>query len=914
MKGLKNSKKRIQKTLVAIILVLLLNFIVPNYSHAGLGGILMDPFVDFFCLVGDAFAAGMQAFLVDGSWGDGSTGGNGSFLNKFLLSAEQYNSNPDSYPEIAYNPNTDVTVKQFNSSDIDKALLDMFLDFISISDDSLKFGIPVTKYTPEKIFSGQVPALDINFINPKSWENDAMNKRSVSAQLHQTIATWYVSLRNLAIVGLMIVLVYVGIRMVISSTASDKAKYKQLLLDWLVAMCLLFCLHYIMSFTVTFTQTITDAIIGNDQNTNDIPVEVTTESGTVKFNTDLMGLARFQVQLKDGGAKMINMIIYLALVIYTVMFTFTYLKRVITMAFLTLMAPLVALTYPIDKINDGKAQAFNMWLKEYIFNALLQPFHLIIYMVFVGSAMELASNNPIYAIVALAFITPAEKILRKFFGFEKASTAGTLGAFSKMVGGAAAYKALGNAVNRSAKKSGGNNNVRTKDKKGYIEDPDSPSGLDGYTGKPREYQEGTPEDERTRIQKELDGENYTGRNQIPREEQEVTPEDERTRIQRELDNADYNDMYLNPEYYSERQARLDELERESTPQPSQAPNIRTQENRGAQTSQTPQPSQATPIRTKANRGAQTLPTQQSTTTTKPTTRVPQSPTSQRSQNEGRVDYTRREMRGLRGGIEGAGKAIKNKAATTLGNKQWRGKTVKSVLKTGAHAALRTGAALGVGALGVAAGIAGDDLEDVLTYGVGGAVLGATVGGNAVTNFADNMVGGIARSAPVQGFIEGATGKTSTQRELEKQRKELINDANFQKQIQQTYQPDGRELSGKELKEATARAAYLVNDGVDPSKMAKALKVEDDIRTELLDKTDMAKAQREELARTQAATAMKMADKIKDPTKLANPEYAETLVKNWTKTIQKKNEALTEKEARQNAEDMMKRVKKIHKIS
>ena len=53
------------------------------------------------------------------------------------------------------------------------------------------------------------------------------------------------------------------------------------------------------------------------------------------------------------------------------------------MAFLTLIAPIVSLTYPIDKMNDGKAQAFNMWLKEYIFNALLQPFHLIIYFIFI---------------------------------------------------------------------------------------------------------------------------------------------------------------------------------------------------------------------------------------------------------------------------------------------------------------------------------------------------------------------------------------------------------------------------------------------------------------------------------------------------------------------------------------------------
>ena len=38
---------------------------------------------------------------------------------------------------------------------------------------------------------------------------------------------------------------------------------------------------------------------------------------------------------------------------------------------------------PIDKLNDGQAQAFNMWLKEFIFNILIQPFHLLIYMVFI---------------------------------------------------------------------------------------------------------------------------------------------------------------------------------------------------------------------------------------------------------------------------------------------------------------------------------------------------------------------------------------------------------------------------------------------------------------------------------------------------------------------------------------------------
>lgn len=832
--------------------------------------------------------------------------GSTNLLQAFMVSTEYYNNHKDKYPDLQYNQG-DMSVHKFNQEDIDQGWI------VSLWETD-NFCIPATKYTPEKIFSGQVPALDINFINPKDWaeaknedENqiyddktaEAMNKKSVAQGLHQVIATWYVSLRNLAIVGLMIVLVYVGIRMVISSTASDKAKYKQLLLDWLVAMCLLFCLHYIMSFTVTFTQAITDAIVGNKESVNTIPVQVynnpTTDSETgeitggklvVEFNTDLMGLARFQVQMEDMGTKILYMIIYLALVIYTVMFTFTYLKRTITIAFLTLIAPLVALTYPIDKINDGKAQAFNMWLKEYIFNALLQPFHLIIYMVFVGSAMELASNNPIYAIVALAFITPAEKILRKFFGFEKASTAGTLGAFSKMVGGAAAYKALGNAVNRSAKKSGGNNSVRTKDKKGYIEDPDSPSGLDGYTSKsqqnektPEEIEKEKKEQEKIKMQEALEAAQKAQEQQeLMRQQQELAERQRQMEeMQRELNTINYND---DPDYYSQRQAQLEDLQRgqplesgTQTPQPSQVPTIRTQANRGAQT--TPMPS--------------------------PTSR--QTPTA--SLGENRVDKIQR-VRSIKGGFAGARDALMNKASTTLGNKHWWGKTAKSALKTGTHAALRTGAALGVGALGVAAGIAGDDLEDVLTYGVGGAVLGATVGGNAVTNFAD----GLANSTPVQGFVEGFTGKTSTQRAIDKQEKEIENDVDLTRQVQQTYQPDGRELSGKELQEAMHRSAKLITAGIDPSDLSKALKAEDRIRNELSEKGI---AQEDDKTRMQAVTAMKLSKKV-DQNKLAtNEKYRENLLKNWQGMIMKSNPELTSQEAGHNAEQMMKRVEKILKI-
>ena len=436
---MKNFTKKsiLQKTIIAILVALLLsNFIVPTYSHAvtasEAGGVLLSPIVDLICSLGDAVINLLQ-WCMTGDFGSSGSTMNWS-LSAFLAESSAYYSDHDT-------PSGNATVKVNPDNDFDKG-------WFGKKDE---YYVPVATYSPEQIFAGNVPGLDINFIDPNEYKDkDGNSVESSAAILQPTIATWYVALRNLTVVGLLSILVYVGIRIIISSTASDKAKYKQMLMDWLIALCLVFFLHYIMSFTLTLTQSICEAIVGDGEST----VIVEDLSAKDKFSTNLLGLARFQTQYKEFGPKMAYLIMYIALIWNTLRFTWFYLNRLLMMAFLTLIAPVVALTYPIDKMNDGKAQAFDAWLKEYIFNALIQPFHLIIYTVFVGSAMDLATTNIIYMIAALWFIGKAEEILRKFFGFEKARS-GTLGA---LAGGAAfgsiAKKLIGGS-GKSGKGSGG---------------------------------------------------------------------------------------------------------------------------------------------------------------------------------------------------------------------------------------------------------------------------------------------------------------------------------------------------------------------------------------------------------------------------------------------------------------------------
>ena len=368
---------------------------------------------------------------------------------------------------------------------------------------------PMYSISPEEVFEGRLLIFDINFFNPKTLkvhlkssgkddfskdkeiqdydektdgeasyyyyedgdEKVVTSKQSTAIALGKTISKWYYNIRNIALVIMMLILMYIGIRMMLCSIASEKSKYKKMLSDWVISMCLVFVLHYIMVFAVNVNESIIKLITtatdkekyvvaltnvkdkdnfvsaiekddkynlkqflcdadGNAVYDEDTGEKITGSGDATQFiyPTNLVGRMRLDAQMQDGTSEYIGYAIaFIILVMYTCFFVFTYLKRVIYMAFLTVIAPLVAMTYSLDKISDGKAQAFNMWLKEYIGNLLIQPVHLLLYMILISMSFDLASQNIVYTLVAMGFLMPAEKLIRSMFGLDKAKTPGFLG-------------------------------------------------------------------------------------------------------------------------------------------------------------------------------------------------------------------------------------------------------------------------------------------------------------------------------------------------------------------------------------------------------------------------------------------------------------------------------------------------------
>ena len=261
----------------------------------------------------------------------------------------------------------------------------------------------------QDIIFNKVKITDINFF-------DIDGADGVIKTIRENVAAWYVGVRNLASVVLVIILIYVGIRMAISTIAEEKAKYKKMLIDWFTSMCLLFVLHFIIILTIQLNNTLVGAI-GDASSTGDIAKQFLDNALNNVYLTKGMG----------------NAICYLLLEAITFGFLIAYIKRMITIAFLIIIAPLVTITYSIDRMGDGSSQALNTWFKEFAYNILIQPFHCIAFLALCSTAVNLGEKanlgDATLAICLLAFLAKsAEDIVKRIFGFQAQSMASPVAA------------------------------------------------------------------------------------------------------------------------------------------------------------------------------------------------------------------------------------------------------------------------------------------------------------------------------------------------------------------------------------------------------------------------------------------------------------------------------------------------------
>lgn len=404
----------VQKIIIALIFMILMNFTVPNYIYAAevdfddadvkdeadfFGADILKELVGLVASLGDIVLGGISHFMVG---------------TKGVLSIMLDKQDP--------NVQTGYLKADLKDGKADKYLKGSNMDGLIFDD----WKIPNIPYCPEYIFSNQIASLDANFVNPKEYTDAQGNKIESLATKFQTITrSWYVGFKNIATVGLMLVLVYIGIRILLSVSIINKAKYTQQLLDWLVAFCLLFLMHHIMAATLMLTDKVSELL--TDSISEQITVAITVDNkdsnvsdkvdgkSVLAIKTNLMGYVRLRAQTSKLGSATLYTFIYLVLVTYTAIYTFMYVMRFIYMAVFTLIAPFVALKYPLDRLKGGSSKTLTWWFTGFLGYALQQPIHLIIYMTLISSALDLVTTNFIFAIVAVVAIIPIEKFIKNAF-------------------------------------------------------------------------------------------------------------------------------------------------------------------------------------------------------------------------------------------------------------------------------------------------------------------------------------------------------------------------------------------------------------------------------------------------------------------------------------------------------------------
>lgn len=256
-------------------------------------------------------------------------------------------------------------------------------------------------FTIGDLLTNKYPLFNINIFE----ETPGGPNSELSNTIKQNTAIWYVAIRNIATAACAVTLLYVGIRMAIASTAEDSAKYKKMLVSWLVGAILLFVMHYIVLIMIKITEIFTSLIvnaIGNDANITEMEVTMLTKipDDTAKA---------------EGWGKLIYLIMNFVLVFYQLKFFIMYLFRVLKIFILTIISPLMCVTYPIDAMGDGKAQGFNNWFRRVMMEIFIQPIHLVIYIVFIYSAGEIAKTQPLIGIIFIIALDYSEKIVRNAF-------------------------------------------------------------------------------------------------------------------------------------------------------------------------------------------------------------------------------------------------------------------------------------------------------------------------------------------------------------------------------------------------------------------------------------------------------------------------------------------------------------------
>ena len=274
-------------------------------------------------------------------------------------------------------------------------------------------------FTVSGAISGEYDLFSIRFWELSDDYSPTKKDNKTTDTIKATAADWYVGTRNLAAIVMILIALYIGIRMAISTVAEEQARYKSMFYSWIKGVIYLIVLHYMMIGIIVLSDMVVEMFKTHFDVTNrGSEIELTLAETTLSNACLFGGAGNMSTYGKDH--PLYNAIAYLVVIIVYFKFFKLYLYRVFKITFLVIISPLICATYAIDKIGDNRSQAFDHFFSEFIMLVLKQPVHLFLYMIFIASAGNLFDSNSLLLVVFLFAMSSMEKVIEKMILRSKA--------------------------------------------------------------------------------------------------------------------------------------------------------------------------------------------------------------------------------------------------------------------------------------------------------------------------------------------------------------------------------------------------------------------------------------------------------------------------------------------------------------
>lgn len=267
----------------------------------------------------------------------------------------------------------------------------------------------------EDIIYNHIPILDVNFFSFDEAAGEELQEGSIIYTIRENVAKWYIIIRRVSIIILLLILIYLGIQTAINTAAGKRGKYKSMLVAWVTSFLVIFCIHYFMMIVIDINQYFVQVF--EKANASAVEEKGYSEDGAVSIY-DTIRTRAYSLKLSEGVPATI---MYMVLVYYLIKFLYIYFKRYITVNILAILGPIIAIKYAFDKIRSGKSGSLTNWMFDFFINVFLQSIHAILYTIFMIMAFDLAVKSVagfVIALVILNFMLKAEKIFIDIFKFE----------------------------------------------------------------------------------------------------------------------------------------------------------------------------------------------------------------------------------------------------------------------------------------------------------------------------------------------------------------------------------------------------------------------------------------------------------------------------------------------------------------